>query len=685
MEPIDGQLNLQITFDLDKIPIGQADIILQQFDFILNEIASSVDSTHSTFPSTIYSINPAKTTELASPVLLLHEFVEKRAAISPNLPAFQFVYELSSITIHSKTWTYKELDDLGNKVASILRKQGVHPQSLVGICFEKCPEAVFGIFGIMKASCAYVALDPQAPAPRKEYIIKETKASVVLTANREASYIPTNFGQSLNQPVTVVYLDEIDLEQVEPVELIAEARSQDLCYCLYTSGTTGNPKGCKITHENAVQAMRAFSLLFAGHWDDSSRWLQFASYHFDVSVLELFWSWSEGICVISAPRDILLSDLQGLIRRLEITHIDLTPSLAALLSPDEVPSLCRGLLITGGEALRQDILDKWGATQAIYNGYGPTEATIGVTMFPRVPHNGKPSNIGWQFENVGSYVFKPETQIPVLRGGLGELCVSGKLIGAGYLNDSILTEMKFQVLESNERVYRTGDQVRVLHNGSFEFLGRADEQVKLRGQRLEIDEINSIIKKTNLSRIIQAATYVWRHPEQTSKQLVSFVVLSDGPSEPQNLAFDHGDAIFGQLGEIRKTCQAHLPPYMIPTFVLPITHLPLTTNNKVARNILRTFFNSTSISTLHDFNNAKTMGSLELNPQEILIAQVVHKLFGTPVKEIFPYSNLFEFIDSISAIRFTRELKGYGFSSATIGVVLKSKCMSQLNLINSLN
>ena len=124
-----------------------------------------------------------------------------------------------------------------------------------------------------------------------------------------------------------------------------------------------------ITHENTVQAMLAFQRIFQGHWDEESKFLQFASFHFDVSVLEQFWSWSVGVCVTSAPRDILFADLALAIRKLEITHLDLTPSLAELLIPEEVPSLLRGIFIVGGEALKQDILDTWGEPGVLYNAY----------------------------------------------------------------------------------------------------------------------------------------------------------------------------------------------------------------------------------------------------------------------------------------------------------------------------
>ncbi|KAK4995507.1 non-ribosomal peptide synthetase nps2, partial [Cryomyces antarcticus] len=294
------------------------------------------------------------------------------------------------------SWTYRELDDAGNKIACLLKSQSVKPGSLIAACFDKCPEASFAFLGILKAGCGFLALDYAAPVARNAFVIEDSRASLVLSKEKQSTEFRTHVA------IPIIDLDTYDLERFPATDLggLQKTKPSDTCYCLYTSGSTGKPKGCEITHKNAVQAILAFTRLFAGHWDlNSSRWLQFASFHFDVSVLEQYWSWSVGICLVSVPRDVVLEDLAGTIRKLEITHIDLTPSLARVLEPDDVPSLCRGVFITGGEQLSQEIIDAWGPKAVIYNGYGPTETTIGITMYPRVPSNGKPSNIGRQFDN----------------------------------------------------------------------------------------------------------------------------------------------------------------------------------------------------------------------------------------------------------------------------------------------
>jgi amino acid adenylation domain-containing protein len=626
----------------------------------------------------LLSVIPPKHTALPTPVNLLHEFVELSAQVYPERPAFEFATQLRGETVVSKSWNYKELDEEGNRVAYLLHRRGIKRGSLIAVCFDKCPEASFAILGILKAGCAYVALDPGAPFARKLFILKDSKAPLVLTSERKAKrFQPPNEAAKRGNSdkngsieVPIVYLDEEPLDAL-PGKRFSLTEAPDpgsVCYCLYTSGTTGTPKGCEITHENAVQAMRAFSRLFSGRWNEQSRWLQFASFHFDVSVLEQYWSWSEGICVVSAPRDLIFEDISGTIKALKITHIDLTPSLASLLHPDDVPSLCEGVFITGGEQLKQEILDVWGPKEVIHNGYGPTEATIGVTMFTRVPKNGKPSNIGWQFDNVGTFVFQPNTCTPVLRGGIGELCISGKLVGRGYLNRPELTAQKFPfVPEFNERVYRTGDLVRSLWDGSFIFLGRADDQVKLRGQRLEIGEINSTIRR-GVASISDVATYVLKHPKQQREQLVTFFVtakLSDHVDQVEVVQNSHAISITNRARDI---CRANLPPYMVPTHFIPLSKLPLNANNKTDGGILKYLYENISSDLLQSLS-----GTVDLtkSPIETKIAVVLQRFLSISIDDIHPQSNIFELgMDSISIIAFARALKTSGFSNAQSSTVM---------------
>jgi amino acid adenylation domain-containing protein len=503
-------------------------------------------------------------------------------------------------------------------------------------------------------------------------VIQDSGASAVL------SMAAQSFGIRQDVDVPLLNLDEMDLKSLLGTKpaLQRQIIPQDRSYCLYTSGTTGTPKGCELTHENAVQALLAFQRIFAGHWNDDSRMLQFAFFHFDVSVLEQFWSWSVGIRVVSAPRDVIFEDLVNSINTLGITHIDLTPSLAQLVHPDDVPSLCKGVFITGGESLKQEILDVWGSKSVIYNGYGPTEATIGVTMYPRVPINGKSSNIGWQFDNVGTYVLQPGSDLPLLRGGIGELIISGKLVGKGYLNREALTSRSFPYLERfKERVYRTGDLVRVLHDGSFEFLGRADDQVKLRGQRLEIGEINTVIRRSS-ARVSDVATLVLKHPKQQKEQLVTFVVL-------QTKAHSDLKILWGESSTVtraREACHDKLPPYMVPTHFITLGRLPLNINNKADTKRLKELYQGLSSIDLQKLVATSSERAQSLSQDEQQLRKVLGAEFETSEEDIGRDTSFFELgMDSISVIGVVRALKQAGFVTATASLVMSKSTFRRLS------
>ncbi|KAJ4381997.1 hypothetical protein N0V86_002323 [Didymella sp. IMI 355093] len=667
-----GVLEYRLTYLPHMIPREQAELILAQLDDTMKEhlTASSASSHEAILNQSLYSITPAKESLLPSEAKLLHELVEITAHTYPHRTAFEFASSIHDGQLVSASWTYQELDAQGNRIAHLLLAHNVQQGGLVGVCFDKCPEASFAMLGILKAGCAFVAIDPSAPSARQAFIIEDSGAQVVLSMTTQSA----KFRQDVQ--VSVLNLDEITTQSLPTSrpQLSRAIGCQDRSYCLYTSGTTGTPKGCELTHENAVQALLAFQRLFAGHWDESSRWLQFASFHFDVSVLEQYWSWSVGICVVSAPRDLIFEDLANSIRTLDITHLDLTPSLAQILHPDDVPSLCKGVFITGGESLKQEILDAWGPRSVIYNGYGPTEATIGCTMYPRVPANGKPSNIGPQFDNVGSYVLQPGTDIPVLRGGVGELCVSGKLVGKGYLNRPELTKERFAHLNRfGERVYRTGDLVRILHDGTFDFLGRADDQVKLRGQRLEIGEINSVIRQSRKD-FTDVATLVLKHPQQQKEQLISFVVIGNRSPRAVSVLPLEG----ARLHEAKEACHDKLPPYMVPTHFVPLASMPLNINNKADGKQLRQIYESLNSSDLQKLSTAPD-GLRPWTKQEERLRQVLAQTLRINEESIDKKSSFYELgMDSISVIGVSRALKEAGFATSSVATILKHANIGRL-------
>lgn len=667
-----GTVRYHMTFRSDVLPSEQASIMMEQLDASLRHLVleprGHADGLWERSAGLAAAIHPP-VAELPSEVTLLHQFVEVQASQQPKKLAFEFVEAFNGETPVSKGWTFSELNEMGNKVATTLSSR-VLPGSIVAVHFDKCPEAYFSILGILKAGCSFLALDPAAPRARKEFILGDSKAAAMLV--RDSQHV------DFVSPAPVIEIQEAFLASVEAKDT-PEVSPQTTCYCLYTSGTTGAPKGCEITHENAVQAMLAFQELFKGHWEEESRCLQFASLHFDVSVLEQYWSWSVGIRVVSAPRDLVLDDLEGTISRLGVTHIDLTPSLAGLVRPEKVPSLWRGVFITGGEQLKQDILDVWGPKGVIYNAYGPTEATIGVTMRQRVPSNGRPANIGQQFPNVGTYVFRQGTETLVPRGGVGELCVSGKLVGKGYLGREELTEERFPVLASSgERLYRTGDLVRLLHDGSFDFLGRADDQVKLRGQRLQLGEIDHAIR-TGVPGVRDVATLVAKHSKTGKDLLVSFIVPSSMDSKtPGELEMLVSTEASGLSREAREACKARVPGYMVPTYVVPLPFIPLSANNKAEFKQLRVFFNGLSTEDLSKLSAPSTRNKKVSSELGRTVMKMLAEFTDNDDDAVNEETSIFELgLDSISIPRLSRFLKKKGIH-ASPEVILKNPIIADL-------
>ncbi|EAA31066.2 hypothetical protein GE21DRAFT_8575 [Neurospora crassa] len=681
-----GEVKYAVTFFDDVLPRQQAQLVLRQFQAMVEYLAlhpaAHEDGLLEWRPELFAIVPPEKATlPVPDDIQFLHQFVEVQAHKTPEKTALFFAdgFDSRGEPI-GRQWSYGELDANGNRVANLLSRH-VKVGDIVAVYFDKCPEAFFAILGVLKAGCSFVALDPGAPEARKEFIVQDSGATALLTTAGKS----TQMDFVVEVPVMGVDLEALKSMSADSPFLNRELLPSDAAYCLYTSGTTGTPKGCEITHDNTVQCMLAFQHIFTGHWEDTSRWLQFASLHFDVSVLEQYWSWSVGITLVGAPKDLILEDLAGTISRLQITHIDLTPSLARLIHPDDVPSLCRGVFITGGESLKQEILDSWGDKAVIYNFYGPTEATIGVTVYPRVPRNGRASNIGRQFVNVGSYVLKPGTDKPVLRGAVGELCVSGKLVGKGYLGRGDLTKERFptlRVLGQEEKVYRTGDLVRVLHDDCFDFLGRADDQVKLRGQRLEIGEINHSIK-VGVEEVQDVATVVIRNEKAGKDFLVAFVttaIRTQGVEQQKLEVIKDGNDTAELLHKVRQACRAKLPGYMVPTYVVRLPYIPLSANNKAEIKELKRLFSSLTQEELVSLSPSASIAPGSLTPTGQKAASVLAEMLSISPELINPSTSIFELgLDSISALRFSRVLKRSGFPQASPSLILSHPLLADLS------
>lgn len=312
-------------------------------------------------------------------------------------------------------------------------------------------------------------------------------------------------------------------------------------------------------------------------------------------------------------------------------------------------------------------------------------------MNPRLSRDAKPSNIGKQLDNVGSFVLSPDSGSPVIRGSIGELCLSGALVGRGYLGRQDLTDKAFPFLDEFDqryvmtpsyrnisdyanRVYRTGDLVRLLHDDSFEFIGRADDQVKLRGQRLEIGEINQVVRSSSM-QVEHVATLVLRHHTQHRDQLASFVVLSQASAISNDEVRLLEDAVINTtVSQIVQVCKEKLPGYMVPTYFLPVNRLPLSINNKIDNKALKTLFYSVNAERLGDLTRnvlrkRKDLSVTERTIQKVLTNFLQHDEDSLDVNASFYQAGL----DSISMIGFAKHLQENGIHNANVSTLLN--CM----------
>ncbi|MCY1045883.1 amino acid adenylation domain-containing protein [Corallococcus sp. bb12-1] len=494
--------------------------------------------------------------DTASPlpeVLLAHQLFEAQAARTPDAVAVSF---------EARQLTYRELDARANQLAWYLKERGVGPESRVGLCVERSLDMVVGILGILKAGGAWLPLDPTYPVERLGLMMQDASIPVLVTQEHLADELP-----SLG---LLVCLDSewprIARKPVTPPAV--ELSPENLAYIIFTSGSTGRPKGTLLSHRGLCNTALAAG---RGHrLHPASRVLQFAAFGFDASVCEIFSTLLAGARLCLASRDDIMPGppLQALLASQAITSVTLTPSVLARLEPTGLPAL--ETLISAGETCTPELARRWVGTRHFINAYGPTEVTVCASLEDHVDPD-RPG-IGKAWPNVRLYVLDARMQ-PLPVGVPGELYIAGVGVARGYLDRPELTAERF-VPEPfgtvpGARMYRTGDRVRLRADGSLEFLGRLDQQVKLRGFRIELEEIEAALAERPE---VGAVAVVLREESPGRKQIVAYVVPEEGMRpEPESL---------------RNALASRLPEYMVPSAFVMLQALPLTAHGKVDRKAL---------------------------------------------------------------------------------------------------
>jgi amino acid adenylation domain-containing protein len=488
------------------------------------------------------------------PERCVHQLIEAQAERTPAATALSFA---------GQSLTYDELNEQANQVARYLQELGVGPEVRVGLFMERSLEMVVGLLGILKAGGAYVPLDPAYPANRLALMLEDADAAVLLAQQHLVGRLPER-----RPRVVCIDADRAAIGWMPRGNPQSGVAINHLAYLLYTSGSTGRPKGVMIEHRGLGNLARGQSLFF--EIGPESRVLQFASISFDASVSEIVTALTQGATLVLAPAEVLRPGpaLVSLLREEAISVVTLPPSVLAVLPTQEVfPEL--KTLVVAGEACPAELVERWGRGRRFVNGYGPTEATVCATLGLCRP-GPRPPSIGKPLANTQAFVLDPLQQlVPV--GVPGELYVGGVGLARGYLNRPDLTTERFvsHPMGAGWRLYRTGDRVRWLPNGELEFLGRIDYQVKVRGFRIETEEVEAALcEHANVREAVVMAL----ENGSTNKRLAAYVV-GRGKPEPSPV-------------ELRGFLHKRLPEYMIPQLFFVLDALPLGPNGKVDRRAL---------------------------------------------------------------------------------------------------
>jgi len=484
----------------------------------------------------------------------VHHLFEDQVKKRPDAIAVQF---------GEKTMSYAALNEKANRLAHFLIQKGVKAEDRIAIYIDRSFDMIIAIMAVLKAGAAYVPIDTTYPQERVRFILEDSRCKWVLTDNASMASLPEDQNNYLS-------LNSIrDALNDQPTgNPNAVCFSKNLAYIIYTSGSTGKPKGTLLQHLGAVNTTLALGEIF--ELKPGRNILQFATIGFDASVPEILGSLTNGATVQLVSREVIMSpeELAEWLRNQKINTAILPPSVLAIVSSDDLPDL--KVIGSAGEACNRDIVRKWSRKgRRFINGYGPTESTVSTSLYEIEDPDKTGINvpIGSPMANTRVYVLDSALN-PQPVGFPGELHIAGIGLARGYLNRPELSAEKFIPdpfsRQVGERMYRSGDLVRWRPDGNLEFLGRIDHQVKLRGFRIELDEIENVIIDFPG---IRDAFVMMRGEDENEKYLAAYIVWNDNRKSG--------------LEDLRAFMKDRLPDYMIPSAFMELDALPLTPSGKV--------------------------------------------------------------------------------------------------------
>ena len=576
---LESELRVRAVFDDKIVGNQQMERILDQFSAVLGQLATkecgdrTIDNVVKLTDQDMEQIGSWNSSLPETIDACVHDLITKTAFTQPGAEA---------VCSWDGSFSYAELQSLSTRLAHHLCSLGVSTEVFVPFCFEKSKWTVVTILAIMKSGGVCVPLDPAHPQQRHENIIAQVNAKLVITSPKQARQCPWLGPQTLivDNSVSQLPMLQRDLPRVKP---------ENAVYVIFTSGSTGTPKGVVWEHKTLASSSSAHSV--ALKFVDRSRFLQFAAHVFDVSVSEIITVLICGGCICIPSDEQRTSDIASFIQEKKVDWAFLTPTLARHVKPEDVPGL--KTLVLGGESIGQDNIERWKHHLQLIITYGPAESCIYCSS-NEITGNERAETIG---RSVGSNLWivdanDPSILVPI--GAVGEILVEGPILARGYLHDDSKTKKSFVVdlqwslqngTSQSRRFYRTGDLGRY-DNGVIDFVGRKDGQVKVRGQRLEMNEVEH---KLSQIRRIKHVVVLFPTSGSYQKQLVAVVELFHEEADARDAAalkffpVARKNQTISILSEIRKEVWQMLPEYMIPTTWIPLINIPKNTSGKVDR------------------------------------------------------------------------------------------------------